>query len=160
MTPRLSLSSLKSGRWYEHLVRFALGGFATVLTGLIGESFGPTIGGVFLALPAIFCASATLIEKHEIRKKTDAGIEGSRRGQQAAAVDAIGTALGSFGLIAFAITFALVVRAYPVPAFAMALLAWTAFALTAWWLWLQMRNCLRARRFKRFRARTREPRRA
>ena len=29
-----SPSSLKEGRWYEYLVRFALGGAATVFTGL------------------------------------------------------------------------------------------------------------------------------
>jgi hypothetical protein len=36
MTPiRVSPSSLKEGRWYEYLVRFLLGGGATVFTGLI-----------------------------------------------------------------------------------------------------------------------------
>ena len=64
-----SPSSLKDGRWYEYLVRFALGGAATVFTGLISSRYGASVGGLFLALPAIFCASATLIEKHEIRRK-------------------------------------------------------------------------------------------
>src|SRR5262249_7072198 len=41
------------------------------------------------------CASATLIEKHEIRRKRKAGLAGVRRGQQAAALDAAGAALGS-----------------------------------------------------------------
>ena len=57
MSPiRFSPSSLKEGRWYEYLVRFALGGAATVLTGLISSRYGATIGRLFLALPAIFCA--------------------------------------------------------------------------------------------------------
>ena len=66
---RFSRSSLQESRWYEYLIRFALGGAVTVLTGLISSRYGPSVGGLFLALPAIFCASATLIEKHEIRRK-------------------------------------------------------------------------------------------
>ena len=70
MTPiRFSPSSLREGRWYEYVFRFALGGAATVFTGFISSHLGPSVGGLFLAVPAIFCASATLIEKHEIRRK-------------------------------------------------------------------------------------------
>ena len=83
MSPiHFSLSSFMEGRWYEYLVRFALGGTATVFTGLISRRFGASVGGLFLALPAIFCASATLIEKHEIRRKREAGLDGRRRGQK------------------------------------------------------------------------------
>jgi hypothetical protein len=108
MTPiRFSPSSLKEGRWYEYLIRFALGGAATVFTGLVSSRYGAFIGGLFLALPAIFCASATLIEKHEIRRKREAGLTGGRRGQLAAAVDSAGAALGAIGMLAFAIVFSL-----------------------------------------------------
>lgn len=70
MTPiRFSPSSLREGRWYEYLIRFALGGAVTVFTGLISSRYGPSVGGLFLALPAIFCASATLIEKHASGKR-------------------------------------------------------------------------------------------
>lgn len=65
---RISPSSLREGRWYEYVIRFALGGAATVFTGIISSRYGASVGGLFLALPAIFCASATLIEKHEIRR--------------------------------------------------------------------------------------------
>ena len=82
-----SPSSLKEGRWYEYLVRFTLGGAATVFTGLISSRYGASVGGLFLALPAIFCASATLIEKHEIRRKREAGLDGRRRGEEAAALE-------------------------------------------------------------------------
>jgi hypothetical protein len=68
-----SPSALKEGRLYEYMIRFALGGAATAFTGLVSSRCGPSIGGLFLALPAIFCASATLIEKHEIRRKTRGG---------------------------------------------------------------------------------------
>ena len=111
MTPiRFSPSSLQEGRWYEYLIRFALGGAATVFTGLISSRYGASIGGLFLALPAIFCASATLIEKHEIRRKREAGLDGESRGREAAALDAAGAALGALGMLAFAIVFSLMVE--------------------------------------------------
>src|SRR5690349_7294980 len=54
MTPiRFSPSSLKEGRWYEYVVRFALGVAATVFTGLVSSHYGASAGGLFLALPAI-----------------------------------------------------------------------------------------------------------
>ena len=111
MTPiRFSPSSLREGRWYEYLIRFALGGAATVFTGLVSSRYGASIGGLFLALPAIFCASATLIEKHEIRRKRKAGFAGERRGQEAAALDAAGAALGALGMLGFAIVFSSMVE--------------------------------------------------
>ena len=101
MQIQLSTSSLSDGRWYEYLVRFALGGAAPAFTGLISSTFGASIGGLFLALPAIFCASATLIERHEIRRSNSGG-RGERRGRKAAALDAFGAALGSLAMVAFA----------------------------------------------------------
>lgn len=139
MLVRLSASSLKEGRWYEHLVRFGLGGAATVFAGLIASAFGPSVGGLFLALPAIFCASATLIEQHEIRRKREAGLSGIRRGQQAAALDAAGAALGSLGLLAFAISFGAIVRESAVGAFVAASLAWLAVSVLAWLLRRKLR---------------------
>jgi uncharacterized protein DUF3147 len=65
MIVRAKVSALKQGHWYEYLVRFGLGGLATVVAGLVADTWGPAAGGLFLAFPAIFCASATLIEKHE-----------------------------------------------------------------------------------------------
>jgi hypothetical protein len=51
------------------------------MTGLIAKRFGPGIAGLFLAFPAIFSASATLIEKHEKLKKQSAGFDDLARGQ-------------------------------------------------------------------------------
>ena len=48
-----------------------------------------------MAVPAIFCASATLIEKHERERKEEKGLQGKERGQDAAALDAAGAGLGS-----------------------------------------------------------------
>jgi hypothetical protein len=133
MTPiRMSLSSLREGRWYEYIIRFVLGGAATVFAGLVSSRYGASIGGLFLALPAIFCASATLIEKHEIRRKREAGLAGVRRGQEAAALDAAGAALGSFGMLAFAIGFSLMVKSSIPAAFMGASLAWLIVAVAAW----------------------------
>ena len=119
MTPiRFSPTSLREGRWYEYVIRFALGGAATVFTGVISSRYGAAVGGLFLALPAIFCASATLIEKHEIRRKRDVGLDGQRRGQEAAALEAAGAALGAIGMLAFAVVFWLLVESSVVAAFA------------------------------------------
>ena len=74
----------------------------TVVTGLLAKYYGPVFGGLFLAFPAIFPASATLVDKHERQKKQRAGIKQTTRGRQVAGVDAAGAALGSLGLATFA----------------------------------------------------------
>lgn len=140
MTPiRFSPSSLKEGRWYEYVVRFTLGGAATVFTGLISSRYGASVGGLFLALPAIFCASATLIEKHEIRRKREAGLAGKRRGQEAAAVDSAGAALGAIGMLAFAVAFWRMVENSVLGAFIGASLAWLLVSVAAWYVRRKMR---------------------
>ena len=146
MTPiRFSPSSLKEGRWYEYLIRFGLGGAATVFTGLVSSRYGASVGGLFLALPAIFCASATLIEKHEIRRKEKAGLGGGRRGQTAAALDAAGASLGAIGMVAFAVVFWMVVQSSIAIAFIGASLAWLIVSVAAWFLRRQMRWLRKAR---------------
>ena len=75
-------SALRQTRWYEYLVRFVLGGAMTVVAGLIAARFGPVSGGLFLAFPAIFPASATLIEKHVRERKEKAGLQGARSGKE------------------------------------------------------------------------------
>lgn len=143
MLVKLSPSSLKQTRWYEYGVRFLLGGLATVFAGLVGARFGVAVGGLFLALPAIFCASATLIESHERRRKEKAGLSGRRRGQQAAALDAAGAGLGSVGLAAFAATFYALVSMSVISAFAVAILLWAAVSVSAWWLRRTLRTTSR-----------------
>ena len=102
MPIKLKGSALSQTKWYEYLVRFVLGGATTVLAGIIAEHFGPAVGGLFLAFPAIFCASATLIEKHERERKAKRGLQGGERGRGATALDAAGAAWGSLALTAFA----------------------------------------------------------
>jgi uncharacterized protein DUF3147 len=87
MNVSFSLGALAKTKWYEYLVRFAFGGAITVTAGILAKHFGPVFGGLFLAFPAIFPASATLVAKHETQKKQNAGIATSSRARQAAAVD-------------------------------------------------------------------------
>lgn len=103
MKIRMDVASLKENRWYEYVERFVFGGLITVATGLIANRYGPAIAGIFLAFPAIFPASATLIAKHEREKKEQAGKPGARSGRAVASVDAAGAAIGSLGLIVFGV---------------------------------------------------------
>lgn len=139
MKVSLSFSSLSNSRWYEYVVRFLLGGVATVFTGLVSQQFGPAVGGMFLAMPAIFCASATLIERHEIRRKREAGLEGHRRGQAAAALDSAGAVLGSLAMMLFAATILTLAPSGPVVAFLGSLAVWTIAAVALWNLRLKYR---------------------
>jgi hypothetical protein len=94
--------ALRKTKWYEYAERFFFGGAITVAAGLLAKHYGPVFGGVFLAFPAIFPASATLLDKHEKQRKRRAGIPFTLRGRRAAALDARGAALGSIGLALFA----------------------------------------------------------
>ena len=145
MIVKLSTSALKDSHWYEYLIRFVLGGAVTAFTGAISTQFGASIGGLFLALPATFCASATLIAPHEEQRKRRAGLHGHRRGQEAAALDAAGAALGSMGMLAFALVFLLLVEQYAPMAFFAALAVWAVISVAAWWTWLHARVSHRQR---------------
>jgi len=94
---------LDDTKWYEYAVRFLFGGLITALAGIIAKKFGPEIGGLFLAFPAIFPASATLIEKHEKQEKERLGLKGAKRAADAVSVDAAGAAIGTIGLACFAL---------------------------------------------------------
>jgi 4-hydroxybenzoate polyprenyltransferase len=96
------LASLKDTQPHQYALRFLFGGLCTVMAGLIAKRFGPGIGGLFLAFPAIFPAGASLIEDHEKRKKQKAHLDGTNRGRVVAGVDAAGTSLGCLGLTGFA----------------------------------------------------------
>lgn len=102
MLIRVKLSALKETRWYQYAIRFLLGGAITAIAGVIAKQAGPVFGGLFLAFPAIFPAGATLIESHIKEEKKKKGLDGTRRGRQAAGVDAIGAAIGTVGLMVFA----------------------------------------------------------
>lgn len=75
----------------------------TAGAGVIAKKLGPSFGGLFLAFPAILAASVTLVEKHERERKEQKGLSGKYRGRHAAGADAAGAAMGSIGLMAFAV---------------------------------------------------------
>ena len=134
MLVHLKFDGLKQSRWTEHAVRFALGGIASVLAGAVASLYGPEAGGLFLAFPAIFCASATLIEKHERKRKQDKGLHGTRRGQQAAALDSAGAAWGSVGLATFGVCVWWLAEQSPMLSLVVASIAWLVVACAMWWL--------------------------
>jgi len=65
---QVNLAVLRRSNWYEYAAPFAFGEAVTALAGLVAKRYSPGIGGLFLAFPAIFPATATLLEKHETRK--------------------------------------------------------------------------------------------
>jgi hypothetical protein len=127
--------AVKSTSLRDNLVRFSLGGGITVVAALIAAHYGPVIGGLFLAFPAIFPSGATLIEKRERLRKQRAGYDGTNRGRLAAALDARGACFGCVGLIAFA---AVVWRMLPAHSLTVTLIAatvaWTSVSILLWWL--------------------------
>jgi uncharacterized protein DUF3147 len=132
MIVHAKFSALRQGHWYEYLVRFALGGLATVVAGLLADIWGPTTGGLFLAFPAIFCATATLIEKHEREQKEKKGLKGAERGKNAAALDAAGASLGSAALAAFGAVIWFLAKDTPVGSLTLATIVWFAVAVLLW----------------------------
>jgi len=135
MIPAFDLSSLKDSHWWQFALRFLLGGAITLCTGLIGKHWGPVIGGLFLSFPAIFGATATLIERHETDKKRKAGINCRARGRKAAALDAAGAVLGGWGMLCFACVAWLALPRYsPWLALTMAGLLWLLVSASLWWV--------------------------
>ena len=100
----------------KYIARFAFGAGIALAAGLIGMKFGPMIGGIFLGFPAVLPASLTLIEKKE--------------GDDEAAIDSVGAALGAVAMVAYAV---IVVKVAPlwgvVPTLAVALAVWVAVAV-------------------------------
>ncbi|MEY9228716.1 hypothetical protein ABIF78_001039 [Bradyrhizobium japonicum] len=71
----------------------------------------------------------------------EAGLDGKRRGQQAAALDAAGAALGALAMLAFAGVFWLLVERSVAGAFASASLAWLAVSVATWFVRRKARSC-------------------
>jgi hypothetical protein len=133
MRVHFDFSALRKTRWYEYAIRFLFGGVITAATGIVAKHFGPVVGGLFLAFPAIFPASVTLVAKHEKEKKQKVGMDGTVRARKAAALDARGAAMGTFGLGLFAI---LVWKLLPgwnsIAVLSTAVLAWLIVSVLIW----------------------------
>jgi hypothetical protein len=103
----------------DHGVRFVFGGAVTLMTGLIATRFGPGIGGLWLAFPAILPASLTLVKKHS--------------GRTQARDECRGAVAGSTGLLAFgAVVWREAPRWPPAATLTVALLAWTGTSVSVW----------------------------
>jgi hypothetical protein len=140
MVVKFESSALRRTRWYEVVLGLLFGGLATVATGMIAESYGPVVGGLFLAFPAIFPATATPVEKHLKEKKQRSRIDGVNRARRAVALEARGTMMGSIGLAVFG----LLLRRFVVdqPALLVLLAATLAWLVTAILVW-EMRRLIR-----------------
>ena len=111
------LGELRAVKPGELAVRFAFGAATSIIAGVATMLFGPHVGGVFLAFPAILTASVTLIEREE--------------GMAAAIHDVEGAVLGAVGLAVFAIVFeAAVERTALGWALALSLGAWLAASVS------------------------------
>jgi hypothetical protein len=145
----INVAALKRSKWYEYLVRFIFGGAVTALAGIIAKRYGPGIGGLFLAAPAIFPAAATLLERHEEKKaRAEAGKE--LFVHQVAGVDAVGAAMGSIGLMAFALIVWKMLPHYPLTlVLGVATLAWFSVSVLIWLARKTLYRNLRAKFMKR-----------
>lgn len=122
-------SGLKEASWKEYAVRFGFGGAITAIAGLIAHFFGPVVGGLFLAFPAILPASVTLVQHHEDHKAAEA--------------DSFGAAAGSVGLMPFGV--AVWVLAPHLAAGLVILLAVAAWLFTSAAVWALVRGFVRGR---------------
>ena len=135
MRVKIDSSALRKIEWHDYASRFLFGGLVTAVAGIIAHRFGPGLGGLFLAFPAIFPASATLIAKHEKKKKENQGFEGTVRGAEAASADSAGAAMGSIGLLGFGlVVWRFMAHANPWLVLAAATLIWLTVSGVVWLL--------------------------
>ena len=112
-------SALKDLGIGELALRFTMGALASVAAGLVAQAFGTRLGGIPLALPAIFVASITLEQRKDSRDAMQHQVTGAP--------------IGALGMIAFALTVvALVERLHLAAVLALATLAWAAVSLVAY----------------------------
>ena len=133
MIVKLDTGSIKRATPADYFIRFVFGGAITAIAGLVGDHWGPMIGGLLLAFPAIFPASITLLAREERERKTDRGLTGTRRGLTTAADYAAGTALGSAGLASFAAVCWWSLERLGLPlTLTIGLVAWSVMAGASW----------------------------
>jgi hypothetical protein len=118
-TPALAPDGLKKPAAWEYALRFLFGGAVTAATGLIAKQYGPAVGGMFLAFPAILPASLTLVKRHDGRAQAEDDAKGAR--------------LGALALAAFAAVVAITADRWPASLVLIAgTAAWLGVAVAAW----------------------------
>lgn len=117
--PRVSPGKLRRIAAWEYVLRFAAGGAITAITGLIAKRWGPAVGGLFLAFPAILPASLTLVKQHD--------------GRPRALEDARGSRVGTIALAGFAACATVTAARWPPVVFLpVATAVWLIVAVLAW----------------------------
>lgn len=130
---RFNPAAIQRTKPQEYAVRFIFGGAVTLFAGLAAHCYGPTVGGLFLAFPAIFPAGVTLLAKHEERRRQGLGLDGKQRGLNAAALETRGAVSGACGLFFFAFAIHSLLALSPTAAaLALATLAWFASSVLIW----------------------------
>jgi hypothetical protein len=128
--PLLKPSEVRRHKVKDYFIRFCFGAAISLVAGIIGMKFGPKVGGVFLAFPAILPASLTLIQQES--------------GKEEAAIDSEGAILGALAMVVFAIvTFLAVVKLGVAVTLFLALALWLVIAVglyAAIQLFLQVRK--------------------
>ena len=105
----------------DWLIRFGFGAGVSALAAVVSAAFGPRLGGVFLAFPAILLASLTLVAKEE--------------GERQSRNEARGATYGTLGLVVFAVLVAVLIGHAPVGvALVAATVARTVVALGAYYV--------------------------
>ncbi len=140
MKPSPQPSALLQITWHEYLSRFVMGGFVTALAGVITHKYGPVLGGLFLAFPSIFPASATLIAEHEQRREKRNTVSAQMKGRKAVEMDAFGAAMGALGLLVFALLAWRLLPVFPVwLVLTGSTVAWFSVSILVWYLWESFR---------------------
>jgi uncharacterized membrane protein (GlpM family) len=85
--PRADVRKLGALEPRELAVRFAFGAGISAIAAAVSLAFGPRVGGMFLAFPAILPATLTLIQQKESKRDAEHDDEGA--------------VLGAVALIAF-----------------------------------------------------------
>jgi hypothetical protein len=125
--PRFAPEQLRRTTIREYGARFVFGGAVGVAAYAVGVTCGPTIGGLFLAFPALLPASLTLVKEHD--------------GRGAAADDARGALLGALGLASFGAVIAFSARwETPWLSLGLALATWVLVSAGLWWCLLEQRS--------------------
>jgi len=133
MRVRFDFAAILRTRPKEYAVRFLFGGAVTLFAGVVAHHYGASLGGLFLAFPAIFPAGVILIARHEERRRSKAGLDGRKRGRLAAALDARGAVIGACGLFFFAFAVYRLLPVLPTTlALSLATLAWCASSILVW----------------------------
>jgi nicotinamide-nucleotide amidase len=129
----LDVRKLRNVRPREYLMRFVFGAMISTVAGVLTLTVGPKFGGLFLAFPAVLPATLVLLEKKD--------------GLAQAVSDVRGAAIGSLGMIAFAVVAFTLVKRNPVIALAAAAAAW---ALTSGIVYVLLRLLARVLRERQY----------